>query len=315
MKIKTNNKTKIILIFSWISVMFLGILLFRTPGIQILKEEQLDPISNFQDTENYNFSVNGNIETEYSKLYICKRDNIPEYLNEFADKIDNSLQRVESPNFVRWIKDDKEVLVYNIDSTTLNIYLEQYPEAINFSSVEQFITDYLNPDIKHSDINIEVDQDTEIYTANRLIGEDELVTGYGYSDFFYVENGYLTSARVLLAELIDTEYYVPLIKNGRAIETYLNSEYFTKDVIIFTSEIIELTPYTYEDFEPEYTYEKCVVNDINPKLYFSSCNQNYIYNAYKIEGTCDITYDGKLYAVPFSGFMNAVNPEYVKSTE
>ena len=313
MEIDKKKKIRIILVISWISVIFLGILLFRAPKKRILDDERLDPISSFQDRENYNFSVSGKLDIDYSELYQCRSGSIPEYLNDFADSIDGSLKRVESSSFVRWMKDDKEVVVYNIDSTVLNLYLEDYPEEMDFSSVENFVKDHLDSQIEYFDIQVQVEGDSEIYTANRVINEDELITGYGYSDFFYVQNGYLVSARVLLAQFTKVEYSVPLIKNRKAIETYLNSDYFPKDVIIYTSDIIELTPYNYEDFDPEFTYEKCLVNNITPKLYFSSCNQNYTYYSYKIGGTCDITYENKLYTVPFSGFMNAVEPEYIKS--
>jgi hypothetical protein len=313
MKKGKKKKIKLILLISWIFLIFLGILLFRSQRVKILEDEQLDTIPQLQDREYYNFSAKVTLDTDYSPLYICDSDTIPEYLNYLAEQIDPSLQRVESANFVKWQSKDRDIIVYNIDSTVLNIYLDSYPDTISFTSVESFISEYITPDIEYFDINVDVNQDTEIYTANRKIGEEELVTGYGYSDFFYVEDGYLTSARILLADIEKSEYNVPLIKNSRAIERYLNDEKYPKDIILYTSEIIKLDLYTYEDFTLDFIYDECIINDIEPKLYFSSCDQNYIYYLYSIGGTCDLEYENELYSVPFAGFMNAVEPEYVKS--
>lgn len=308
-----KKKIRIILLISWAILILLGVLLFRRQRIKVLEDEQLDTVPQLQDREFYNFSAKVSLDTDYSPLYVCDSNTIPEYLSDLAEQIDPKLQRIESANFVKWQNKDRDIIVYNIGSTILHIYLDHYPEAISFSSVESFIGEYISSNIEYFEINVDVNQDIEIYTANRKIGEDELVTGYGYSDFFYVKNGYLTSARILLADIEKSEYNVPLIKSSRAIERYLNDRNYPKDVILYTSDVIKLDPYTYEDFTLDFIYHECVINDINPKLYFSSCDQNYIYYLYSIGGTCDVEYENELYSVPFAGFMNAVELEYVKS--
>jgi len=65
----------------------------------------------------------------------------------------------------------------------------------------------------------------------------------------------------------------------------------------------------------ELEYEKCSINKIEPVLYFVNCNQNFLYYSYEISGVCDIEYEKQLFSVPFVGFMNAIDPEYVKSGE
>lgn len=317
MKLDKKKKIKIILLISWIVLIIFGVLLFTPKKEKTLKDERVDPVLRSEVKEDYNFFVEDNLEREYSPLYQCKSNTIPNYLNDLANNIDQGLERVESSHFVRWVKDgSEEILVYNIDNANLNIYLESYPEQISFTNVEDFVGSYLNPLFKYTDIQVQVEEDTEIYTANRVVDGEEIITGYGYSDYYYVENGYLTSARVLLAELSKTEFVLPLIKNEAQIQYYLNQKEYPKDVIVHTSEIIQLTPFNYEiEYEPVFSYEQCVVNEMAPKLYFTSCNNNYIYYSYKIEGTCDVSYEKELYTVPFQGFINAVEQEYVKSTE
>lgn len=317
MKLNNKNKTKIILAISWIVLIVLGVFLFRTRKVKILEDELVDSIPMTEDRERYNFFIEDNLGSEYSPLYKCNSNTIPEYLNDLAHSIDQGLERVESSHFIRWVEDgSKDVLVYNIDSATLNIYLENYPEEISFTTVEDFVVRYLDPSFQYTDIQVQVEEDTEIYTANRLIDEEEVLTGYGYSDYYYVEDGYLSTARVLLAEFSESEFVVPLIKNEGQIQYYLNQREYPKDIIVHTSEIIQLSPYNYEvEYDPEFSYEQCIVNNITPKLYFTSCNYNYTYYSYKLEGTCDVSYEKELYTVPFQGFINAVDQEYVKSTE
>ena len=57
------------------------------------------------------------------------------------------------------------------------------------------------------------------------------------------------------------------------------------------------------------------INNIEPVIYFTSCSNNYIYYSYQISGVCDVEYEQSLYSVPFQGFINAVDPEYVKSIQ
>lgn len=314
---KKETKTKIIILITWIILLVVGYLLFRPKKTKILEDQGVDIISEFKDDNEYNLSIESSLDSKYSPLYTCKSDSIPTYLSNLAKEIDPELKRVDDSNFVRWIVEgsNTEILVYNIDSTYLNIYLDSYPEKIGFVSVERFISKYLSSEIKYGEIEAQIDEDTEIYTANRLIEEQELLTGFGYSDYYYIENGYLRSARILLADIEGVEYVAPLISDKDVLTRYINIAEYPKSIIIETSRLIELTPQTYEDYEIDVEYEKCLINDINPKLYFSTCNQNYIYYVYKVGGVCDITHENKLYTVPFRGFINAIEPEYVKTLE
>jgi hypothetical protein len=313
---KKETKIKIIIIISWIVIILLGFFLLRQDKEKTLKDQQLPAIPQLRDSEDYNLIVEADIDTKYSPLYKCEKDIIPEYLFELAEYIGPDLREVNDSRIVKWVNEENEdILLYDIDTTTLNVYLTSYPTKFSFTSVEDFVSTYLDPEIKYGDIEIQTDGDTEIYTANRVLGDKEIVTGYGKSDFFYIENGYLTNARILLAQMSEAEYVVPLIQQKDILEKYINNANYPKDIIISTSEIIELDPYTYEDFSPEYGYESCIVNKLTPQLYFSSCNQEYTYYVYEISGVCDITYEQSLYTVPFRGFMNAIEPEYVKNIE
>jgi hypothetical protein len=315
---ENNKKIKIILIVSWIILAAFGLfLILRNNKPKILEDERLDPITTLQDGTNYNFIVQANPKTEYTPLFICKSDIVPSYLEDLALKIDAGLTKIEGPNFVTWQdQDDQDVLVYNIDTAILHLYLDNYSDQIAFTSVERFLSNYIKQDIEYYNIEEDIEGNQEIYTANRAIDENELVTGFGYSDFFYVIDGYLNSARILLAEINEINYVAPLLSNKEILKQYINDPVFPKNIIINTSRIIKANPETYEDLA-EYTfdYNSCLINSIEPKLYYSSCNSNYIYYVYKVEGVCDINYQDSLYSTPFQGFINAVDPEYVKSVE
>lgn len=311
-----NKKVKIILIVAWVVIAILGFLILRPDNEKLLEDELVPAIAQFKDREGYSFKVETTLENKNSPLYQCKKDVIPQYLFELAEYIDPNLEQVNDSRIIKWVKDATEtILLYDIDTTVLNMYLDSYPTKLSFTSVERFVSNYLDPEIEYADIQIQVEGNTEVYTANRVLSDEELVTGYGKSDFFYIENGYLTNARVLLAQMSKVKYVVPLINEESVIERYVNDRNYPKDIIINTSEIIELDPYTYENFDPEYKYESCIINESVPKLYFSSCNQQYTYYVYEISGVCDITYENTLYTVPFRGFINAVEPEYVKTLQ
>jgi hypothetical protein len=316
--IKKNKKKTIIyiLVGSWVILSILGLILLNRNQVKLLKDGKLDPLPSFEDYEEYNFTVIGEIDQKYSPLFTCNPNRIPKYLDNLSNRIDGALERLESSQFIRWRNQGGEdVIVYNIDSTVLNLYLSEYKGAISFDTVEGFVADYLDPKIEYWEIKEQGDEKVRIYTANRKIGESELVTGFGKSDFFMVEEGSLTSARVLLADIVEQEAKAPLVNNIGILESYINNPLYPKNIVINSSTIFEATPQNYEEIDLDYEYESCVVNDIQPKLYLSNCNQNYLYYVYKIGGVCDINYENSVYSVSYQGFINAIDPEYVKSLE
>jgi hypothetical protein len=311
-----ENKQKILklgLIVGWIILIILVIVLISLNKPKILKEEKLDFLSTLNDKEEYNFNIQADLSKKYSPLYLCKADTIPSYLDDLAYKIDSNLEKVENPQFLKW-KDSqgKDVIVYNIDTTILNLYLDTYATKIPFNTVDRFISNYVDPEIEYFDIEKQEENNTVIYMANRKLGEDELINA-GSSDFFYIENGYLINARILLAKIENIKEVVPLISSKTVLEEYINDPVYPRNIVIHSSDIAYSTPQNYENFDSNFKYNECSIKNIDPKLYFTSCNNNYIYYVYEINGVCDVVYNEELYSVPFHGFINAIDPEYVKS--
>jgi hypothetical protein len=315
-KEKKRKIIKYMIIAGWIVILLLGIILINRNDVEVLEDEKVDYLSTLNDNSEYNFSIQASIEKSYSPLYTCIPDRVPQYLTDLAKSIDSSLTRIDGPEFVRWQNEEGEdILAYNIDSTVLNVYLMKYPKTISFASIQEFLSEYIDTEIEYGEINEQGEGNTKIYTANRMVGENELVTGFGKSDYYLVEDGYLKNARILLAEISEEKFVVPLVNNLDALEKYVNNSIYPKEVVVNTSEIIEATPENYEDVDVEFDYQSCLINSIVPKLYFTSCNQNYIYYVYHIEGVCDVTYEKSLNSVTYQGFINAIDPEYVKSSE
>jgi hypothetical protein len=142
-----------------------------------------------------------------------------------------------------------------------------------------------------------------------------LKTGYGYSDYFQIENSYLIYASVLLAKIEKSKFVVPVISDTEVLENYLSNPLYPKSIVLDTSTIFKEDEYSYESANYDINYNSCTINSLEPELYFSSCNENYISYAYAISGICDIEYENNLYTLPFKGFINAVEPEYVKSVQ
>jgi hypothetical protein len=316
---QTNKQKNIkILIIAGSIILIIGgvlVLILDQKKQPKLEEELLDPITYFDDQADYKFSINTQIVVGNSPLYNCEANTVPEYLDTLAQQIDTGLEKETESNFVIWTKKQKEIIRYDINTTELKMFLQEYPKKIQFYSIERFVTNYLDSSIKHSRAEIDQGEEYAVYSANRQIYDEEIFTNSLYSDYFLVHNGYLQTARIHLARFEKTKYVVPLIANMDVLENYLRNEKYPKKIILDTTKIVSPSQYTYETFDPEYTYESCLINNIDPVLYFSSCNQNYLYYAYKITGICDITYEDDIYTVPFKGFINAVDPEYVKTLD
>ena len=312
-----NKKTvKILIIIGWLGLIGIGILILVLTRSKVLKDTLVDGNPYLNNKEEYHLSLNNvALETENSPLFLCDANSIPEYLDSFASEIDDDLQKVSDENLVRWRKDDMDVLVYDIDTTVLTINLSCCPESIGFTSIDRFISSYLNPSIKYTEPVIDDGEEIDMYRVNRLMDEKELKTGYGYSDYFLVKNGYLSTARVLLAQIEKSEYVVPMINDTDLLDSYLSNSEYPKNMVLDTSLIIVTDEFSYEIVESEFRYESCSINEIKPTLYFANCIQNYIYYSYEISGVCDVEYEEQLYTLPFLGFINAVDPEYVKSIE
>ena len=313
-----NKKTlKIVLIGVVILLIVVSIIIFfLTPTKpQMLADELVENNSYLKDNEDYDLSLNVELETGDSPLYICKANTIPSYLDTFASTIDNTLQRNEKSNLITWEQDEEIVLSYNIDTTLLTINLAQYKETIKFTSVEEFLSTYLESTIAYSEPTIETGDNFQMYMMNRLIDGKEVRIGFGNSDYFLIENGYLRTAKIFLAQIEKTEYVVPMIDNVGVLESYLSNSQYPKNIIVDTSSILTIEEYDYQMFDIQLEYENCIINDIGTILLFSNCNQNFIYYTYEISGVCDTEYESQLYTVPFRGFINAIDPEYVKSIE
>ncbi|MCD4811137.1 hypothetical protein K8R14_00815 [bacterium] len=312
-----NKKTLKILIIVTVGMILLigAFLIYSLLQPKALEGELIDTNPYLNDNTEYNLSIEATIETKDSPLYICKSNTIPEYLDSFASKIDNGLQKTSDMNFVTWGKDGEVIVRYDIDTTVLMINLSQYPEAMRFNSIEDFIITYLDPTIKYVDPIIDEGEGFKMYRVNRIIDEQEIKTGSGSSDYFYTEKGYLKTARVLLAQIEKSEFIAPMIEDIALLERYLSSPQYPKMITIDTTGVITSDEFTYETMDVEIEYEKCSINKIEPVLYFVNCNQNFLYYSYEISGVCDVEYEKGLFSVPFVGFMNAIDPEYVKSGE
>jgi len=276
------------------------------------KTSTVNVISSFNDDKEYNFSVEvSNIEEDLSTLYVCNSSDVPEYLNDLALSIDANLNKEFNNKFLTWSNDNERVLTYNIDSTILDIDLVNYSKEIIFSSVEEFVSQYLEDSIEYFNLDLKEYEDTEIYSGNRSVQGKELRTGFATSDFYVVENGYLTRARILLADIVESDYVAPLITDARILEQYLSNPEYPKEIVLDTTNLYTLNPENYEDFTPEINYESCSITQMESTLYFHSCATEYIYDVYYITGICDVEYRGELFSVPYKGYINAIEPEYI----
>jgi hypothetical protein len=127
---------KIVIIGGWVGVILIGIFLFIILQPRILKDDLINSNPYLNDKEDYNITLNTDLQKLESPLYVCESNKIPSYLDEFASYIDPLLIKKEDENFVIWKNGDTSVLIYDIDTTELSINLTQYSQKIVFSSIK-----------------------------------------------------------------------------------------------------------------------------------------------------------------------------------
>ena len=248
-----NKQTlKILIISSWVLVILMGVALFVFLKPKVLKNDLINANPYLNDKEEYNLSLNTRLQQLNSPLYTCESNKIPSYLDDFASKIDSSLRKTEDENFITWSGNDTAVIIYDIDTTELSINLSEYNDRIEFTSIKSFIANYLDPAIKYWEAKEDGSDEFKIYSVNREIDGRELKTGYGYSDYYQVENGYLTYASILLAKIEKSKFVVPVISDVTILEKYLLNPSYPKDLVLDNSAIIKEDEFTYESANPNF---------------------------------------------------------------
>lgn len=307
-----SNKLKTLIILGVVLILLLLVIVLI---VIINPKEEKTPVTvipSFKNERQYNFSIATDpIEEEVSNLYTCGNPDVPEYISSFALSINPNLEEEYNNKLLSWSDSDGRVLTYNIDSTLLDVDLSNYPKAIRVSSVEEFVSEYLRDSLQYYNLELKEYEDTQIYSGNRAVDDKEVRTGFGTSDYFVIEDGYLTSARITLADFVETNSVAPLITNTKLLEQYLSNTEYPKEIVLDTTDLYTLSPENYEDFTPEINYDTCSITEMEPKLYFDTCNAEYIYDVYMIAGVCDVEYRGELFTVPYKGYINAIDPEYV----
>ena len=94
-----------------------------------------------------------------------------------------------------------------------------------------------------------------MFKGNRIVEDIEILTGYGYSDYYYVENNYLQRANILLADITKQKEVVPMVDSA-ALSTYLSNSAYPKNIILDTSKVITLDSSNYADFDPQFEYDQ-----------------------------------------------------------
>lgn len=307
-----SKKLKILIVLGVVLILLLIVIILVV--IRSPKEEKtpVSVIPSFRDDRQYNFSIaTEEVEESVSTLYTCGNPDVPEYLRDFVLSINPNLEENYDNKLLTWSDNNGKVLTYNVDSTVLDVDLSKYPEAIKVSNIEEFISESLHDSLQYYKLELKEYGDTEIYSGNRAVDGKEVRTSLGTSDYFVIEDGYLTSARITLAEFVETNSVAPLITNTKLLEQYLSNTEYPKEIVLDTTDLYTLSPENYEDFTPEINYDTCSITEMEPKLYFDTCNAEYIYDVYLIAGICDVEYRGELFSVPYKGYINAIDPEYV----
>ena len=207
------------------------------------------------------------------------------------------------------------VLIFDL-SKSISIYEGE-------ESFSEFHLKYLEEDIKFVISKIEKSTDGETwYYASRLIEDIPVQLGYGkeYSDILvFNSKGELKGGTVLLVNTTREEYVVPIISKNE-LTKYLESKGYPKESYINFSVLnsfIDDTPYSFSSWGEDVIDEvyKCVGSEIEIIYLYKSINQSNLLPVYKIYASCDLEYKGRVFDIPATYYVNAVDPKYLTYTD
>lgn len=321
MKIQSSKKT-LIVVLAVLLVLFIivFVILVKAPFGKNYPEEPLTAKS--LGITNQNIDISG-VSTESNlsdiPVYSVERKVHISLVEDMLSDLELILKRTDlvQDTYVEW-SDENNKFTYDSLTDTLDFIIK---EKLNIQRGEDAFTSIyskyldreyefvINSEKKNSDGGV-------TYYASRLQDNIPIENGYGYeyTDILsFDKEGNLTSGKLFLAEITKNELEIPLIKDS-LLKQYINSTRYPKESYLDTAVLqstlnLDYLSDKWEDIEKTATDCKGIEKEVI--LLFKNTDQGYLLPVYKVDATCNVTYENNSYSVPATFYVNAVDPDYI----
>jgi hypothetical protein len=240
-------------------------------------------------------------------------------VEEMINQVGLSLERkdIVKDSYIEW-SNEENMFTYDSVLDTLTF---QISESI---SIERGVEGFSNIFSRYFDIEYEFTLVQEkknadggiTYYASRMVGEVPIQFGskYEYSDILkFDKEGNLESGSLLLAEIKEYDYYLPLITQRELVE-FVNLNEYPKEYHLDTGVLMDFLEIDYLDDQwedIEKSVSDCNGGDSELVFLFKNSNQGALLPVFKISSICKVYKSNLEYSVPAIFYVNAVNPKYV----
>lgn len=236
------------------------------------------------------------------------------------------LKSSEEGGYYNW-SDDKNSFFYDLDQNALIFKLS---DGIVLNEAE--ITGYTFTNLLNKYFGLNWNYNVfakekrttgeTVYYAKRYITEKNLLEqrdNNGYTDYIAYKDGKITYGKLLLTEFTDANVSAPLITENE-LKRYLNVKDYPKELYpsyaVLQDSVLKEVNYLSSDFEKiTKTMTNCSGTATDVIYLYKSLNQKYLTPVYKMDLQCEIVYDSKTYQIPTTGYVNAIDPNYVNVPE
>ena len=165
----------------------------------------------------------------------------------------------------------------------------------------------------------------EVFYARRLleggIGVEMTPNLYQETDHLILGNGMIFSGEIFLTHFFDTGIRVPLLSSNRLSE-YVNSPSYPKIISTRPDDIAtvlgldnDYPDINMEVLELQQSVDNCKATDYSVVYLYESFDQTLLIPTYRLTMECRLMYKGLEYSVPAVGYVNAVDPQYIRTSE
>lgn len=239
-----------------------------------------------------------------------------------------------------WYKEQQRKIFFNIKNNTVEFSLEgnekfQFTSA---NSINTFMKEYFNINAEYQlitsqkryltedwDPNSENDTDNNRYVTsyyyNRLIEGYPIITRkyQNYTEAITIKNNYITNGDVFLPTF---EKYgeVPLIKE-KELDNYLNLDVYPREIQADYSQLqaenlSAFTNYYEIDWGSlDESLTNCTASSMDIVYIYENMNQEYLLPIFRLDMSCELEYESRIYYIPAVAYVNAIDPEYISIPE
>lgn len=165
----------------------------------------------------------------------------------------------------------------------------------------------------------------EVFYARRLleggIGIEMTPNLYQETDHLILGNGRIFSGEIFLTHFFDTGIRVPLL-NSSELSEYVNNPSYPKIIDVRPDDIATVLGLdnSYPDInmevlELQQSVDNCKATDYSVVYLYKTFDQTLLVPTYRLIMNCKLMYKGLEYSVPAVGYVNAVDPQYIRVSE